>query len=299
MPRQAFVYVGIILVVGALNLVMASNLLKVEQSWSDSLAAVKETNEKNAEQLGIQRRKITEVKAALTQANLGWDRLWNDVRTIPNAQQRTVQAEIGTDNGLAPNPQAPTVLHAFQPDGQGGYTYVGPFVAQPANVRQNNSVLVAAWQPLMSADGQPEASRWIAGNWRFRSQIPPQHKVRFESLTSRFGTDLQTYQDTERSIAKQNDLFNAANRQLDLRTSELQGSRNPDAEVDPLRPELTLGLITAIENEEEARNTLQLEVDALRRAILEAKSRKDGLLGQLQSSTSSTAAVPRLGAKPE
>lgn len=285
MPRQAIAYLFVIIVAGVGALLLAANLLRVQKSWSDSLAQVKEKNQTQAVSLVAQKRAADELQAALAQANLGWDRMWNQVGTTPNAQSGNLQVKLGSDAGIAATGEAPLILHGFMPDDTGGFIYVGPFLARQENIRNADSTLVPGWD-LLLGENASEAASWRQGQWRFRTQIPSEHKVRFESLVARFKTNFQTLGQKRNSINKQDVLFKTAEEQLEQRNSELIGKEDPDAKVDPLRPELTKGLVEAIEGEEEGRNLLELEIDALRRAIQGVKAENDALEAQIGNSPS-------------
>lgn len=299
MPKQAIAYLTVIILAGIGSLLLTANLLKVEKSWSNALVKVRDKNTSQAATLVAQRRKAAELQAALAQANLGWDRLWDQVQTTPNPQNGTLQVKIGSDNGITATAEAPQILHAFQP-GAEGFTYIGPFLAKPENVRNADATLVPGWQ-LLLGENAPESATWKGGPWRFRTQVPAEAKVRFESLVSRFATNFQTLGQKRASINKQEGLFKAAEAQLEQRNSELIGVNDPDVEVDPLRPELTKGLVAALEEEEEGRNILQLDVDELRRAILEVKEENEQLENEIRGGSSGAlgTAPPRIGSRPK
>ncbi len=304
MPKQAYAYLAIILLGGAFGVVLAANLLKVQASWVTALNDVKEQNAKTIDDVELQREKLLDAQETLTQVNLGWDRYWNNVQTVPNPAQGTLQVSIGSDNGLSirKSPSGDTVepiLYAFQPTAEGGFEYVGPFVAREENIRQNNTLLEPFWRFVTDDQGRPESAEWRPGQWRFRTQIPAAHKIEFDSTVARFATDLNTFRETQAAIRKQDESFKAANEQLERRNTELLGTHDANAKVDPLRPELTTGLVSAIAEEEEARNALQVEVDALRRSILQAGKEQDALLGKTRQSGSAATTAPRLGRKPE
>ena len=291
MPRQAIAYLIVIILASGGALLLAANLLRVQKSWSDSLADVKESNQTQAVSLVAQQRAAEELQAALAQANLGWDRMWNQVGTTPNAQNGNLQVRIGSDAGITAT-DAPMMLHGFMPDDTGGFIYVGPFLARQENIRNADSTLVPGWDLLLGADAS-EASSWRQGQWRFRTQIPAEHKVRFESLVDRFRTNLQTLGQKRNSIQKQDVLFKTAEEQLEQRNSELIGRQDAEGEGDPLRPEDTEGLENAIEGEEEGRNLLQLEIDAFRRAIQDLEEENGALENKVNSRRSGS-----LGNKP-
>jgi hypothetical protein len=295
MPKYAFVMLVFICLLAALAVPMTATLLKKQQAGSQALTKVKEQNEKQAPQILAERRQLKELRSAVSQANLGWDQLWAEVPTRPQGGGN-LQAQIGSDNGIVDG----QTLHAFQPAGD-GHIYIGPFIAIAANIRNDASVLVPGWTMLQANpyDGtKPEFQRWAAGNWRFRSQIPAGQKIEFESTVKRFGTNLQTLTQMYRTFQKQEVLFKAAEAQLEQRKSELLGANDPDVKVDPLRPELTQGLVLAMEAEEEARNLLQLDIDAMRRAILDTQQEIEAATAQVNGPSAARQAPARIGSRP-
>lgn len=299
MPRQAIAYLVVIILSAIGCLLLTANLLNVQRSWSKSLTDLRESNEKNARSLVAERPNLVELKSELTRQNLGWDATWNNVQTSPNRDTGVLTANIGSNQGISATADAPMTLHAFQPQGE-GYIYVGPFLARSENIRADQTQLAMGWSVYRNKDGAPETGSWAAGNWRFRSQIPAENKIRFESLNARFGTNLSSFFQSQASIKRQDGLLTDAQAQLQQREQELNGS--PDVqpeEIDPLRPELKIGLIEATDEEEEARNALQLEVDALRRALLDAKNLEQRLLDQVKGSEGQSALSkpPRIGSR--
>ena len=97
----------------------------------------------------------------------------------------------------------------------------------------------------------------------------------------------QLVNQTTDSIARQQALLTAAEEALNVRKKELLG--DPAREPVPNRPEFTDGLLQAIEDIEEERNQLQLNVDHLRRQINEQLAIRQE---RMESLTQQTAVLP-------
>ena len=306
MPRQAIAYLVVIILSAIGCLLLTANLLNVQKSWNNSLTKLRESNEKNAATLAVEGPKLNELKSELTRKNLGWENTWTDVPTSPNRETGVLTINIGSNNGIVAAQDAggqaiPMTLHAFQPQGD-GFIYVGPFLARPEDIKADQTQLVMGWNVYRSSDGVPETQSWGQGNWRFRSEIPAQDKIRFESMTNRFGTNLSTFFQTQASIKRQDALLIEAKDQLQQREQELNGAPDvPEEDIDPLRPELKIGLIEATDEEEEGRNALELEVDALRRQVLDQKAVQQQLMDSLKNSgaISANPRPPRIGSRPK
>ena len=298
MPKSAMAAMFFILVGGVVGLLFTPKLLQVQHSWLTAVNKVKESNEKQAPQLDAESQNLFELQSSLANQNLGWDKLWNGVQTTPNANNGSLNVTIGSNQGLVEG----MTLHAFQPIGQ-EYIYVGPFKATTGNVRNDSATLINAWKVIQFVNpGEPvsfETSTWGGpAQWRFRSVIPAANKVAFDGAVARYQTNLQQLTDTARDIAKQDRLKQEAQEQLDRREGELIGIDDPNAQEDPLRPELTKGLVAAIEDEEEARNILQLDIDELRNGILDVKEDITQLEAQLSGPSGAKDRPARIGSRP-
>ncbi len=301
MPRQAYVYIAVILIFGALGVPLTATHLKHKKAAANALKTVKETNEQNAATLETQRKNLDTARAELTQANLGWDDSWDDVDVRIDQQRGQLTLNIGTNNGVVFRQQILPVLHGFTTVGN-ELKYVGPF--QAVSPPGPDTVTVKPmWTLFPHVSGldpnqwQSEARDWRGGKWKFRSLIPAGDKRRFEGLAARAQSAVTRFRELQGSVTKQGELQTLAEEQAERRLEELLGSNDPDVEEDPLRPELKYGLNKALEDEEEARNAVFLEVDALRRAVLEEKRIRDEHQARLKGAeaTTATPSVPRIG----
>jgi hypothetical protein len=153
------------------------------------------------------------------------------------------------------------VVHAFYGGGESGFTYAGEFIAPQNGLTANSAVL----QPVHPVTPQ-EAAAWpVNAAWRLRGIIPSGDRTSIDELFRRRVRTFELTQQTVANITRQQGLLQAADNALSVRNGELLG--NPAGIVDPERPEFVVGLLQAIEDFEEERNQLQLDVDYLRRAL--------------------------------
>lgn len=298
MPKYvSYITLFLFLVLAGLAAPMTASLVRVQSSWVSAISKLRQTNEEQAPRIVAEDRSLRELQAAVTQVSNGWNQVWNDVPTAPLLQNANLNVRIGTNQGVVEG----MTLHAFKPSAE-GYIYVGPFIAGPGSVRNDSATLVPGWALVQLAPyngSSYEVSTWGGqANWRFRSLIPAGDKVQFESTITRYQTNLQTLADTAATIKTQEKLKTGAEEQLEQREGELIGLNNPEVADDPLRPELTKGLVAAISGEEEARNVLELDISELRNAILDVKAEIEAVEAQLSTTTGAKSVPARLGSRP-
>ena len=303
MPRQAYVYIAVILIFAALGVPLTATHLKHKKAAANALKTVKEANQENAATLETQRKNLDTARAELTQANLGWDEVWDDVDVRIDQQRGQLTLNIGTNNGVSwdVTQKILPVLHGFTTIGN-ELKYVGPFQAV-SPPRTDTVTVKPMWTLFPYVSGldpnqwQSEARDWRGGKWKFRSLIPAGDKRRFEGLAARAQSAVTRFRELQGSVAKQGELQTLAEEQAERRREELLGANDPNVEEDPLQPQLKYGLNKALQDEEESRNAVFLEVDALRRAILEEKRIRIEHQAKLKAAeaTTATPSVPRIG----
>ena len=180
-----------------------------------------------------------------------------------------------------PNPQnggpeiAP-VVHVFALTPQNQSVYVGEFIARLDQLQATTCVLEPTWRPLPQ-----ELAQWQFGNGvRFRREVPPGPRNAFASLNQTIFRSLQKEQVTDLHIAQQTQLNQAATEGLDKRKNELSG--DPEGPEVPDHPEYRIGLVAAVRDSEENRNSVQADVDALRRELLAASAQRTSLLDSIR-----------------
>ena len=248
-------------------------LLVFHNQWSEKLRDSKADALVAIESRAIARQELTKASTDLENLVTGWDRSWNipqNSGAIAKDQNGQLSiSNIGTNHGLVTRQVTDEdgaqqlmqpVVHAFF-NGAEGVTYAGEFIAPQAELTATSCVL----QPVHPVSPQEAASWPVNAAWRLRGMIPSGDRTRIDELFRRRVRTFELTQQTVANITRQQGLLQAADSALSVRNGELLG--NPDGIVDPERPEFVVGLLQAIEDFEEERNQLQLDVDFLRRAL--------------------------------
>lgn len=261
----------------------ALKLFSIHTGWSVAIADGRKAAEESVQRSEELKTELFQMDSELARLQLDWDRAWTAARSVQPGQI-TAQG-IGTDNGLVPrqiqdengnNVMVLPPLHAFAPMPEGGYFYVGEFIADPGSVGTNTAVLRPNW----FADPQEQAA-WnnLPGPWRFLSAVPPSKRTAVDELRDEIVLTAERTQATQQNIAQQQSILTAAEEQRDIRRKELLG--DPAAADDPNRPELKVGLLQAVADAEEIRNDIQLAVDQLRRSIIDQSTLRDTVIAEI------------------
>ena len=286
MHKSGKILIWVIVVVilfGAIPL--SVKMVGVQTSWTRQVAEVHTSNEQLADELAEKELTLQKLNSELAQVKLGMERYWNGppVQVLDNTQG-IFAAGVGTQHGLriatTETPtgvqQVPPLLYLFRPTPEGGFLYVGEFEVIPEALADNTCRMKATWK-LRPEEVQQfngfRAQQQVA--WRIRTQIPAAAKLRFDELYNRAHKNERELQSKERNIRRQRQLKALADEELIVRRGELLG--NPNATPVAGRPEFSVGLVQAIEDEEELRNALQLDVDLLRRDIRNTSNERDRL----------------------
>ena len=296
-----YVALPLLLICSIVSVYLTARMLETQNSWTKAFADVRADNERFADNITAKRQELNQVQSQLSEASLGWGRFWNGVPATVSAQpggSPAVAVNIGTNHGLAVRTAAndsgqdlpsPPVVHGFIDGPEGGSRYIGEFVALPQGLQPEQAVL----QPT-SRVRRGETGRWQGQQWRFREHIPLQFEASFAALETRLSKDEQDHDSLQRNIALQQELGKHAEEQLAIRKGELLGNQDYP-ELKP-RPELTIGLVRAIENAEEGRNGLQIDVDRLRRLLRDETQNRAVLMDELAGLVQSLPqpSVPRI-----
>jgi hypothetical protein len=273
----------------------APKLLVFHNQWSEKLRDAKAGAIAATEARATARQELSKASTDIENLVTGWDRYWNIPRRGPQVPQNApsirvengqlILANIGTNNGLVTRQVTDEngaqqlmlpVVHAFY-GGPEGFAYAGEFIATQAGLTPTSATLIPV-HPVAAQD----IAKWPAGAaWRLRGMIPSGNRTSIDELYRRLVRTYELMRQTDANIARQEGLKRAAEEALGVREGELLG--NPDGIVDPDRPEFVVGLLQAIEDFEEERNQLQLDVDHLRRSLKassdERNQKLEGLAG--------------------
>lgn len=182
-----------------------------------------------------------------------------------------LEVGLGTGSGL----QEKQLLHGFELKADGSSIYRGPFtVFGPPQAER------AAMQPAWRIrPGEPAG--WQAGQWRWRSSVPSGYTQHFDEVMLNFTRSDETLADRRASLAVQDRLVAEATLALQRRQAELVGGEELTKEEN-VAPEFRLGLVSTLEATEEERNSVLLEIDALRKKV---RAARDAVLRLQQENT--------------
>lgn len=276
--------------------IIAGKLGKRRGEVEDQLRTVIADSEKAAVAFDKAKMEYNTSRSKLQTVKTGWGLEWN----LPAGGQiqavggRLNVRGVGSGNGLefrtvtdaTGQKLVPPVLHVFADNGQGGTTYIGEFIVpDQASLTPDSAVLQPTWQPTPE-----DIQGWnFAGAVRLRSQIPASGREAVENLNSTISRVIEKYIATDIRYAEQEKLKVGADGDLVQRKNELLGDPN-GAEIAE-HPEYKVGLVKALQDLEEERNSIQLAVDELRRLIksaIESRQTQMESLKQIASSLKSS-----------
>lgn len=178
----------------------------------------------------------------------------------------------------------PPPLHVFAADGQGKLTYTGEFQLGigPNELGEQTCVLYPTW----SVSPQEIASWDFSHEVRLRTHIPSGRMAEIDSLNQTIQrSNEQLTQLNSRTDGHQKALKEKADLSLQTHRNELLG--DPAGADVAERPEFKVGLVQAIEDTEEERNSIQVAVDAIRRRILQAVADRARLVENVKETAAS------------
>lgn len=252
-------FLTVLLAIGAMAL--GAKVTQIRSRWMETVQKREAEVAKNDQQIAELTEKLNLLTAELRRTMLPWDRYWSPVpAALQNPATGEVQANIGTANGLKEN----MALHGFVKQGDGSFLYCGQFKVRRVN--EGNATLDPDWRYRPD-----EGQLWQGREWRFWTLIPVGNLPRFVQLEDQFIRGDQLLQERTNELDRQKKLLELASAQLALRIGEINGFE--DLKGRTLPPEMVDGFLTTLVNEEELRNALLVEVDQLRRDLLETNEK--------------------------
>lgn len=185
----------------------------------------------------------------------------DNVNATRNGQDGII-LEIGPAQGV----RVDQVIHVFEPTNDGGSIYVGPFKITVADAAR--SAAVAAW-PLRDTDRQnwPAPFRLNGPGYRVYGSVPSSSYL---NLVNYSGSLVRKDFDTVKAnnlLQVRDQEIQISNEHLVYRNNELHGDPSLEADRGILPNFMIDGYVKAIEEADEARNQLALEVDELRHRV--------------------------------
>lgn len=244
----------LVIVAALFSTYLTSKLITVRNSWtrkSQDFVKNYETASKQARDLREQEIRVTRtIETALR----GWGRTFGADTQIANANDGRLQMVAGTNHVTDGQ-----VIHGFELQQDGTSIYRGPF--QVTTAQADRSALQPTWRVR-----REDVATWQGGQWRWRGHIPTAALDRFDAQTLAFAKGEETLGDRRAALAIQDRLIAEAQRQLKLRVAELVGGEG--LPQDPaLSPEFREGLTKPLQETEQERNAVLLQIAELRQQV--------------------------------
>lgn len=253
-----------VVIAGLASMVLTAKLITVRNSWT----AKTQSFAKNYADAAKQTREASEqrqlVLHELERMNREWGTDFRAAGGVPTQLLNPADGKLEVQLGVGAGLQEKQLVHGFEIKADGSSVYRGPYsVFGPPQAER--SAMQPAWR---IRPGEP--AEWQATRWRWRSSIPSGYSEQFDKLMGDFTRSDEALADRNASIAIQDKLIADATLALQRRQAELVGGEELPKD-ESIAPEFRLGLVSTLEATEEERNSVLLEIDALRRQVREAR----------------------------
>lgn len=262
------ILVSIFVILGSLGAMwVSSKLVLARNNWSKRVLDARTKAEKSRKELATLEKDVAAKKEEVQRAVFGWERYWPAVTVDRARQAGTLVVKLGAQQqGIKQN----DVIYLFQPSADGASNvYVGPFkVSASQETAEGTQYAVTPFWRFR----QGEDTNWRPGpNWRVRTNIPKQFKTSLATYEAQFLLKDEAIAAQQEHLAIQQENKAGAERQLQLRTKELNG----DPELEPKKASLDKfvveGLQKAVADSEVDRDSVLKDVDQLRRAVKQTR----------------------------
>lgn len=253
---------------------LTARLINTRNTWMKQVDAGQTAIERNQKQLQTAQEELDSVKAQLTNQRFAWDTMFL-AQNSGIDQQGVLTVNIGPRQGFGVVPQGSPqpVVHAFAVRPDGSSVYAGPFRVVAAQGSQSR---LEPTFPVFPAD----IANWKAQTWRLWQVIPSQAPSRVTALTNEIIETREALVARQDTLALQKKAVVQAKTALETRKKELFG----DPQATPIQgsPEITVGLVAALQEADAARNKELAKLDELRRSVVNAYQRLTKLVAQNQ-----------------
>ena len=234
--------------------------LAVRDKWMELAQKNEAEIKKNDKEIADKTKLRDDKRALLARTMFGWDRAWHDV-PVTGDPAGTFSMQLGTSRGVQQN----QVVYLFLPNADGtSSTYLGDFKVT-ARLNDNQAEMTPNSRRRPS-----DSKKLTAQNARVRTIIPTQFVARLGALDQQLlGAEL-TLATNNNELKRQALLLDQSDKLIETRLGELNG--NPALADKPLPAVNVVGLLTAMVEEEEARNAALIEG---RRLMQELKANRD------------------------
>lgn len=225
---------------------ITSKTLAVRDAWMDLAQKNEAEIKKNDDEIARLNGALAVARTNLARTMIGWDRVWPEspARINPNGGL-TVQGLAGAEQNQ--------VVYVFAPQQDGSSIFIGDFkVTKPGD----NNTEAMPYSRRRAND--PKPPNFAA---RVRTLIPNQFQTRLDMLGEQLLAVELTIETNTEELARQGKLLEQTDKLIGLRMAEING--NPQLEGQSLPPVNIKGLLTAIFDEEDARDAALIEADTL------------------------------------
>lgn len=267
------VFLVLTLLAALIAVPLTARLINTRNHWMKEVASGQAAIEQNQKRLQQAEEKLDGLQAELARQRLSWDTVF----LAQNAgidQQGLLTINIGPRQGFGvPKGGVPPVVHAFAVRPDGSSVYAGPFQVVAAQGSQSR---LEPKFPVFPAD----VANWKTKTWRLWQVIPSQGPSRVVALTNEIIESREALVAREDTLSLQQKAVAQAKTALEIRKKELFG--NPQATPIAGSPEITAGLVAALQEADAARNKELARLVKLRRAVADAYQRLTNLVAQNQ-----------------
>lgn len=242
-----------------------AKLVQVRNSWTAKLTKATTQYNELAPKLADARSELERQQEELHRASTFWGPYSDMIPTsIADPAAGKLQISIGKNVGLKEGQW----LYGFELQGESAI-YRGDFRVETALDAQS------LMRPNFRVRPE-EIAAWKPGNWRWRTTIPATTTKVFDDMELALIRADELLGARQQTLQIQDKLIVEAKDQLGLRVAELVGGDQLPQEPQ-LSTEYRAGLVAAVEEAEETRNGLLIEVDRLRRELLALQQQVDRL----------------------
>lgn len=264
MNKLGIIFGSLLLVALIGAFILTGKLLAGRRLWLDKIDAKQKQLadlESGPNSVASARRQFEVARNEVDWENDNWGQAWQ----APNSGASPVgdgslELGVGANAGLARGQQDPAklpVVYVFGTDAGGKQVYLGDFKLM--EVRQDT-----AGGKLTRTPFPNELQSWPRGEMRVREDIPGNYRNEIAELRTEAIIAEQHVRQENDQLKIQTLHSEASQKALDMRMAELNG--NPDA-PEKAGPDVKDGLVQTIRREENARNSIVKEVDAIRRLL--------------------------------
>lgn len=271
------VFLGLTIVLAAVDVYLATILLAHQQHWSKQIADAQQQYETTHESLLAARANVRSLELEVNRINDTWGQSWTapQGRAI-NANAGSFAVGAGTSLGLPQPPAsgaAPT-LYLFTEEPDGTSKFLGGF--RMTDVQADQSGGQIPHQPPMP----PEIAglqQYAGGPIRIRETVPSAWRSAIADFYAQYAVSQQALTFQQNQLAIQNTQLAKSQSILDQRLAELNGDPQPP---EGASQDVIDGLVLTIRKAETARNGELQTLDVLRHDYARKTIRLNELVDQ-------------------